>query len=115
MNQTLDPESRLVKNEKVRFNKLADRVATDAAKSILNRVENGSVELKRVKHSIKLFQFLQTGFGRMLFKREKFKNVMLRKVKWLEENRSESWWKRSHYRKTLRVELEKVRAILTSL
>lgn len=103
-----------MKNEKVRFNKFAEKMAINAVKSILNRVETGSVELRRVKHSIKLFQFLQTGLGRMLFNREKFKNVTLRKVKWLEENRSESWWKRSQYRKTLKVELEKVRAILTS-
>lgn len=112
MNRTLDPETRVTKNVKVGYRALADKMAIDNVKIILRRIENSTVDLVRVKGSINLFRFVQSGVGRMMFKYGRFADTMLRKIDQLEMMHSKTWWNRSPYRKKLRVEMERVRDII---
>lgn len=115
MNQTLERETRLTKNVKDGFARLAEKIAVASMRNIIRRIDAARHQRNKVKGAIYMFQFLQTGLGRLLLNRERFVELVTIKMNMWETFYSKTWWNRSPYRKKLRVSMEHVRDILLAV
>lgn len=110
LNRLLEPETRVA--EKMATDNIAYNMAIRGTMRILDNIGESTTVLQKVKRTTRLLTFAQTPIGRAMLKTEKTAAVFLRKLDDFESEYPPVWWKRSPYRKTLKTEMERLRAII---
>ena len=110
LNRLLDPDTRIA--EKMATEDAGKRMGSNTIMEILDHASESKTVLEKVKRTTRLFVFVQTPMGLLVLKTGSVSNTFLNKIDSLEAEYPSQWWKRSHYRKRLREEMEKVRHII---
>jgi hypothetical protein len=110
LNRLLDPETRVA--EKMATEDVARRMGTKTIMDIVDHINESKTVLDKVKRTTRLFVFVRTPLGLLVLKTGTVSHTFLKKIDGLEAEYPSQWWKRSHYRKRLMEEMEKVRHII---